>query len=631
MIDINTKIINKNSTNEIIQKKLNLDQNLDLFILADCDDKNICELITSKIIDFSIDNITFENTYKDFALLLENINSILKTIRKDSTTWDLSIIIWILKKNKLFFSNIWTTSAYLVKTTNEIIEITEKEEKKKEFLFISEWKLDNLDTIIFSTNRLLNYLSYSDFLDSVIGKKSEQINKNIELILNDENIIKNIWLLTFKYYFLLDINKSNSKLKEKIQNLWMRTLDNSITKKLIAYYLIIKEKVNKQSKLIQNIFYLSIIWLSVLALYFIINWVISTTTSTKNIELNKQNLTQAMEYVRIASNNSTDSQIFNLNINKAENIISDLRKKHLFLTNLNKLSNDIDIIKKQFNWVQTYNINKSNLLYSISTKNPIKLVAINKITYLITKNSVIWPITSNKKAKQYSFTELWNDYFIDASVLNNSIILITKQWKVVKFSKSWYFSYQDVQWQKSWEKSNTILSYAQNIYLIPENQNQIFKHKKLTNWFSKAIPYLKEQDSKHIWKIIDIAIDWGIYILKNDLSIIKFYSNPYRLEKIIINKLPNNYKKEPNSRIKIKTRSDLNYIYILLNNKIWIFKPNTQNYRDTKSLTYLWQIEASNWKIKEFYVKHDSDIDILTNTGIYKLNFEVNDWKIIVR
>ena len=632
MIDLNTKIITKeNWKNDIIQKNINLDKNLDLFIVADSNNPNITELITSKIIDFSIDNITKENTYKDFALLLENINSILKTIRQDNKEEHISIIIWILDKNKLYFSNIWTTSAYLIKTTNEVIEITEKDEQKKEFLFISEWKLDNLDTIIFSTQRLLNYLSYSDFSDSVIWKKAEQINNNINLILSEENLEENIWLLSFKYYFLLDWIENKSKFKEKFSTFLLKLLDNSLTKKIIAYYLIVKEKLSKQSKIIQNWFYLIIISLSIFALYLIINWIFSTTISTKTIEQNKENLTKAMEYVRIASNNSSNSDIFNLNIKKAEKIVSQLKEKKLFLNDVNNLSNDINIIKKQFNWIETYDINNSNLIYKLTQKNPVKIVKINLITYLITKNSVIWPIIPWKTPKKHIFTQLKDDSFIDASALDNSIILITKQWKVVEFSKNWYFSYKDVKWQKLWEKSDTILSYAQNIYLIPQTKNQIFKHKKMWKVFSEAIPYLKKEDTKSIWKILDIAIDWWIYILKNDLSIVKFFSTPYRLEKIVINKLPDNYKKENNWNIKIKTRKDLNYVYILLNNKIWVFKPNTRRFQDTKALTYLWQIEASNWKIQDFYVNHDSDIDILTDSWIYKLNFEVNDNKIIVR
>jgi hypothetical protein len=93
MLDLNSKIIDKQKENKIIHKNINLDENLDLFILADCENPDTCELVVSKIIDFAIDNITKENTYKDFALLLENINSLLKTINQDKNHYSKNSII----------------------------------------------------------------------------------------------------------------------------------------------------------------------------------------------------------------------------------------------------------------------------------------------------------------------------------------------------------------------------------------------------------------------------------------------------------------------------------------------------------------------------------------------------------
>jgi len=72
----------------------------------------------------------------------------------------------------------------------------------------------------------------------------------------------------------------------------------------------------------------------------------------------------------------------------------------------------------------------------------------------------------------------------------------------------------------------------------------------------------------------------------------------------VINKLPKNYDIEnPENIIDLKARADLNYVYMLLNNKIWVFRPNTTNYQNTKSLTYIWQIEWDSKKIKEFLYK----------------------------
>jgi hypothetical protein len=60
----------------------------------------------------------------------------------------------------------------------------------------------------------------------------------------------------------------------------------------------------------------------------------------------------------------------------------------------------------------------------------------------------------------------------------------------------------------------------------------------------------------------------------------------------MLNEFPDNYKIEnKNSPLKIKTRNDLNYVYVLLNNKIYISEPNSRISQNTKSLRYLGQIE----------------------------------------
>lgn len=126
-------------------------------------------------------------------------------------------------------------------------------------------------------------------------------------------------------------------------------------------------------------------------------------------------------------------------------------------------------------------------------------------------------------------------------------------------------------------------------------------------------------------------IDWGIYILKNNLELIKLFTAPkYKLQVITLNKLPKNYNLE-DKNVKLITRVNLNYVYMFLNNKIWIFEPNTKVFTDTKSLNYKWQIEWKSEKIRWFYVEKDWIIQVLTESWIYKLNFEIKEDKLIIR
>jgi len=88
------------------------------------------------------------------------------------------------------------------------------------------------------------------------------------------------------------------------------------------------------------------------------------------------------------------------------------------------------------------------------------------------------------------------------------------------------------------------------------------------------------------------------------------------LESIVLNNLPKNYDKDPtkNNRVDIYARQDLNYVYMLLENKILVFQPNSKRYQDVKNLTYKGQVEGKGFNIKDFYVESDGTIDVLSDT-----------------
>lgn len=638
MIDYNIVKLEKNSSNKIIIKNISLDHKLDFFMVIDSNNTDYANVIENKILDFIIDKISITNTYKDFSNALEKINNIIDTYNKDNKKEGdyLNILISILNKDDFIFSNIWKSSLYLIKDTNETIEITDKNDNKKEFNYIFEWNLENGDVLIISSSRLLEYLSYSDFTDSAILWRIDKINKNIELILSWEKVNRNIWTLAIKYWYEKQKLTKNNAILEKAHKFCFKLMDNNFIKITIAYSKIIKEKIEKKSKLVKNLLLIAWIIVATVLLFQILSKTIWTITTSDNTAKNLEQLELARKYKGLASDNYTNSDIFNLNIKASADIVNELKNKKVFLDDLKILEEQLSIIKKTFNRVERWEQWEKHLLYKIDDKYKNNLVEvleidrkINKKIYLITKKAVIWPILNTENPTVHEFKELKNDEFIDATELKWNIILLTKLGKIVEFRKSWNFSFKDVLWQETWEEAKSIKNYANNIYLLWWEVNQIFKHGKNQENFNKADPYLKQDDVKNN-KILDIAIDWWFYILKEDLSIVKFFSSPYRIETIAINDLPENYNRIPGSKVKIIARQDLNYVYILLNNKIWIFKPNTKFYKQTKSLKYLWQIESNSEKINDFFVEQDWTIIILNKNWIYNISFNENDGKILV-
>lgn len=626
MFDFSSKILDFWKKNIVINRKINLDKGLECFLLISSANHTLADNILNKILDLIIDKVWKEDSYSDFSLALQNINLFLKEWDKDSEDdFKINVIIWILDENTFLFSEIWKVSCYLIKNNLELLEVTDKNFNKKQFWYISSGELSEGEIIVMWSHKLTNYLSNSDFLDWARLESLEDFNKNIVEILSWEIIEKNLGITSIKYNFIWPVkDKKYNFLFFKEHSI--KLLDNNFSKKTIASYFILKDKINKKSKSIKNIVFTLWILLSFFLLYSIVlNIVWNNSYIEKKIEYT-EDLEKAKTFVVVASENINNQDLFNLNINKAEDIITIIKWEKLFSNDLNKMKDDIWILKKQFNWVEIFDENATNKIFAEKIDWAIKTLKKDNKLYIVSKNSVILFNSEENNLKPYIFENLENEeFFVDATVLINDIVLLTNKSKVVTFNK-WYFNFADVNWQKIWQNSKNIESYWKNIYLLWQNDNQIYKHSKSGVRFTSALSYLKETDAETIWNIKSIAIDWWIYILKDDLSMLKFFASPkYRLEKLTLNKLPKNYNIEDDTKIEIKTRANLNYVYMLLNNKIWIFKPNRKVYNDVKSLMYLWQIEWKNYKIIDFYPSHDWEIIVLNEWWIYKLSFDINE------
>ncbi len=631
MFESNLKKIDLNKKNVIISKTINLDKGLDCFILISSKDQKLWELLLNKIFDSIIDKIFHNNIHNKLWVALENINSFLYTWESNSEKikW-LHAVIWILRWNDVFFSTIWKPSCYLVNDRKEVVEITDKAESKKEFWFILNWSLKDGEVITFSNVRLFDYLSKDDLRDSTLSWDVNWFNNNIVNILKGEDLTKNVWVLSFQN---LIFNISENKRVSEVLGGAMKLFDNGLTKKAVAMFMIAKEKLEMKSKPIKNTVFLLGIVVSFVLLYFILSSVIWLSQNDRVVDTSKQNLEQAKVYVRVASENTNNPEVFDLNIKKAEDLIDDIKGKQLFLNDIEKIQHEIGLLNKQFNQIESFEKTGENTIYtSPNLEWGMNVLTLNRKVYVIWKDFVVWPIIPWKDAEKYVFDKLADgDYFVDSVPMSStsSIVLLTSLGNVVEFDKNSFFSYVDVRNQeKWWEDSVMLWFFSSNIYLLNKERNQIFKHKKEWETYSSWEKYLKDEDSTSIWEILSIAIDGWIYILKKDLSMVKLFRSPtYRLENMMLNKLPDNYKLEEgkNDMIKMEASQKLNYVYMLLNDRILIFEPNSNRYQNVKSLTFLGQVEWANFEIKDFYVESDWEIVVLWDSGLYKLYFEISE------
>ncbi len=629
MIEIASKKIELKSKNEVILKNIELDNNLNCFILIDTEDDKFWDIILNKLLDNIIWKISSESAYKDFSIALENTNTIIKSWKNNEwIKWEVNIFAAVLEEKNLIFSTIWSASCYLVKKDNEIVEITEKDDCKKEFSFISNWDIKNEETIIICSDKLLHHVSRSDIIESLDVENLEDFIKNLEITLFDEKINKNLWFIAVKNSYFKEIKTEPLFC---IKNYCFKAMDNDFTKKTIALYMLAKEKVSKQKKSIKTVLLFMWIIISFFVLYSMISSISTKTSQTQEVNELKKDLQNSKKLVELAQNNINNPDIFSENIKKADALLSKLRDKNMYLTDVEKISWDIISIKKQFNLVETFEERNDNLVYKDIPSWTSKIYNLNWNIYLITKNSLLWPIVAWKDSKEYFFNDIWDDSFVDITSIDWQIFLVTKKWRIVSFEKTGFFKFYDVKWQAKWEDFKSVETYSSYLYTLSTSWNQIFRHRKFWQEFEKGTTYLEEWN-KDTQNIIDIWIDWWIYLLKNDLSISKVFRSPsFRVQNLVLNKFPKIYSIEKwTSAPRIITWAKLKYVYLYLNNKIRVLRTDAHNFSQTKSLTYVWQIDWIN-KIIDFSIYRDWEVFVLNKNWVFRINFEVSDNKLILK
>ncbi|MCP4523904.1 MAG: hypothetical protein GY828_06845 [Candidatus Gracilibacteria bacterium] len=629
--------IDVNKNNFIIKKNISLEVNLNCFIHISSESKNYADALLNNILDSTIDKISVNNTYGDFSNVLENINAYIKTWNEKKDTPDkINVIIAILNENSLVFSNIGRSTAYMINKKNEFIHLTENNDHAQSFSYISNGTLQHNEIVTLSSSELLQYVTQSDIIDGLDNKKNlNHYITNIEQLLKGEIISENIVFSGFQYSNpgLEDIPEENKYIKY-CEEKSLLLLDTVFMKKSLFFCSKGVDYMKNQSKQVKNVLLLAGIIIGIYFLYTTLSNIVSVATNDQEKEQNVDKLEQAKNYIRLAGENVANPNAFAKHILDAENIIEEVYKEKIFLQDIEKMKKNIHILKRQFNKIEIFETNTNNQIYTGGFENFVKIVNINLKPYIIEKKSITGPIINGLKGKKYINTNLAKDeFFVDADIIGSNIYLNTNKSNIVRFAKTGHFSYIDVTGQDKWEANKEIDSFGNNIYLVDKDKAQIYKHALSGKSFSKAKPYLKEDDVIAIKNIISVAIDGGFYLLKDDLMIQKFFSAPnYEMVNIRLDNVPKNYKIEKTEeKIEIKTRKDLDYVYILLNNKIFVFRPNTKKVHDVKFLSYIGQIEGSTNKILDFYVHHDGQIWVITDTGIYDLNIEISDESLIIK
>ncbi len=571
----------------------------------------------------------------DFSYVTEKYNHFLGNLAQSDLIGTGALFATLIR-DSLMVSTLWWMCAILCEKDGEISIVAEERDEEKEFQSISTGTIPHKGNVFFCSKPLNAFLG-DDFFDECSHMKSEVFRETIEgLLIRDHrdslDIIRILQEHTSPEKWTSHITRSR-KVNHQIDiarwylfDIFESLLHN---RKIEVFFERIRVFLGTKNSQILIFFLITgailfFLLISVLikALFQVSN---SPQVDIKNQILEAQNLIEQSQ--KLTSN----SEAFNQNIHTAENILFKIRDKQEYMKDTQELLQRIEAMKKEMYDIQTIDLKKrtSILKFNPLDISPIWIFEMGNKLNLIGKNSAIfgyiqWSTVPNaspyppwEEAISVDVTDDGNFYFLT----KNKRVLSTKRNEV---------TYVSVTGQDSWENAEKVKTFNNNIYLVDSDWWQVYKHKPGVNWFSQKTPVL----SRTLSWILDIGIDGWFYVVTDEPRIYRMITKDgFSQSGITLNKVPGEYSLGNEvAWTSLIVRPNLNFIYILSKDRIWIFEPDSKRFQDVRSWTYVAQLEiSSDENIRSISIPRDGLIYIVTNLWVYSIPFDFIDRNIILK
>lgn len=371
------------------------------------------------------------------------------------------------------------------------------------------------------------------------------------------------------------------------------------------------------------------ITVSLSLLILIVRSVFYTSMTTAVPEEYKTKLIEAEQIIGKSTRDIANRELFKESISKAEALVFEVRDKKMFANDVKSLLDKISVLKRQLNGIESISLDNKPADYLLPAGTmPIALLENTKKNYVVASKGIYGPFVKGTETKFLAFPDDETAKSADITTEGN-IFILTNNNKIIRFSKG-VFSYINVEGQTTWEASSNIKTFIGNIYLLSEDGTQIYKHRPGVVGFSAKVPMI--EGSLMGKNVLDFTIDGGFYVLQSDLSVEKYFTVPsFSRTGILLNKLPDNYRVSGDHPTKIYTVSSSNFVYMLIDGRVWIFEPDSKNFKNIHGIKYVGQLEVTGQSISSLLAPKDGEINVVTEKGISNVKFEVSDSKIILR
>ncbi len=363
-------------------------------------------------------------------------------------------------------------------------------------------------------------------------------------------------------------------------------------------------------------------------LYLTVSALLGSQASLMVPEEYKTKLIQARQLVDEAARAGADKAAAGKLLTEAGKLAFEVRDRSLYMKDVQLLQADISSLKKQLNGVQTSKADRANALWVSPEQgfSGVALVQVSGKPYLVGAEALVGPIIGGSQPKSYPYPD--GAKAVSAGVTSNEkLYVLTDKGGVLEFAKE---TFSAAAADKGWAVSSQLATYDLNVYLLGADGSQVWRYRPSPKGgFGEKAPLLEKTSPK---KLLSFAVDGGAYLLNQDLSLDKAFVTPaYSRINVRLNGLPDGYDSEDGKAPRIIASPDLNYVYLLMNGRVWVFDPGTKNYRAVTSLKYLGQIELAGAPADAVLVQRDGELLVANAQGVYAAKFDVVDGKVAVR
>lgn len=591
------------------------------------------ELIAETIFDFAR-KIFFSDLEKDvytrFEDALKEVNAAINAFKAETVSHfigNLHVVIGVVAGNELHLSQTGDAEAYLIRKRycSLISEGLSDHSSQKDETFsnIASGTIEPGDFILFSTTRLLRYVSKSDFIQTLksqdlVGSLSDLKEALTPEILSKIGIIGMVFHeglseLTEKEVvgvreYLEEENPERAR-HAKLKPKKLGSMLGGIGDKAVYYLNNILKGMTSRQMTKDKILALLII---VIILLTAVIWYVKNSGATqREIERLDEILVQVQEEINTASVRGPSNK------DSAASILADAQQKAVEVLNsgyhrskANELLGLIQEEKTKLDNV-TY-VSDPRVVADLATKRE-NVSALGLIPYkdhvFAFEYNALYEILLDKVEDPITIDD--NETAIAGAYdsNNSSLIFATKSGKIIDYSNG-QFQFMDTS-DGAFRSAVAIDSYNGKLYLLDATAKQIWRYSRNRESYGNAEEYISEGN---LGDVVDLAIDGYIYVLQVNGEIAKF-DRGVQSDFVIAN-APMEKLEAPT---KIYTDLELNKIFVLepSKNRVLVFDKDLQTGGASYSAQYVFE---GLGELKDiFFDKGSNRLYVLDSQKLYEV------------